>query len=87
MSHPGGDDLKITDFGLARRIQMGNLYPLKYGMPDYVSPECANGDGTGLAHDMWSIGIITYILLSGRSPFLGKDDRETLTSIKEGQFT
>ncbi|XP_057667147.1 obscurin isoform X13 [Diorhabda carinulata] len=87
ISHPGGDDLKITDFSLSRRIQHGNFYPLKYGMPEYVSPEVINGDGIGFSQDMWSVGIITYILLSGRSPFRGDNDRETLTKIKEGRWS
>lgn len=86
LSHPGSDQLKITDFGLSRRITLGKLYPLLYGVPEYVSPECALGEGTGLGHDMWSVGIITFILLSGRSPFLGAHDRETLTRIREGRW-
>lgn len=86
LSHIGGSDLKITDFGLTRRITHGSLYPLLYGVPEYVSPEVVRGEGIGFSHDMWSVGIITYILLSGRSPFLGKDDRETLTKIKEGTW-
>lgn len=65
---------------------MGRLYPLLYGVPEYVSPEAVNGEGTGLPHDMWSLGIMTYILLSGRSPFRGNDDRETLTRIREGRW-
>lgn len=86
LSHPGTDDLKITDFGLSRKITKGNLYPLNYGVPEYASPECVNGEGTGFAHDMWSVGIITYILLSGRSPFRGNDDRETLKNIQSGKW-
>ncbi|XP_022920655.2 obscurin isoform X3 [Onthophagus taurus] len=86
LSHPGSDSLKITDFGLSRRISMGRLMPLKYGVPEYVSPECAKGEGTGLPHDMWSIGIITYILLSGISPFRGERDKETLIKIQEGKW-
>jgi serine/threonine protein kinase len=35
---------------------------------------------------MWSVGIITYILLSGHSPFLGANDRETLYNVKKGQW-
>lgn len=66
---------------------MGKLYPLLYGVPEFVSPEAANKEGTGLGHDMWSVGIITYILLSGRSPFLGAHDRETLTRIQEGKWS
>ncbi|PSN48207.1 hypothetical protein C0J52_03611 [Blattella germanica] len=84
ISHPGGDDLKIGDLGLARRLAFGKLASLEYGMPEFVAPEVVNGDGVGLGADMWSVGIITYLLLSGISPFRGENDRETLTRIKEG---
>ncbi|XP_043471829.1 obscurin isoform X5 [Leptopilina heterotoma] len=85
VSHTGGDDLKIGDFGLSRRIghQLMNLH---YGMPEYVAPEIINGEGVTYRTDMWSVGIITYILLSGISPFRGLNDRETLTRIKEGKW-
>ncbi|XP_051165305.1 obscurin isoform X5 [Leptopilina boulardi] len=85
ISHTGGDDLKIGDFGLSRRIghQLMNLH---YGMPEYVAPEIINGEGVTYRTDMWSVGIITYILLSGISPFRGLNDRETLTKIKEGKW-
>ncbi|XP_046430781.1 obscurin isoform X5 [Neodiprion fabricii] len=86
ISHPGGDDLKIGDFGLSRRITYGKLMTLAYGMPEYVAPEVANNEGVSYGADMWSLGIITYILLSGNSPFRGINDRETLTRIKEGRW-
>ncbi|XP_066993450.2 obscurin isoform X6 [Anabrus simplex] len=86
ISHPGGDDLKICDFGLSRRIAYGKLASLDYGMPEFVSPEIANGDGVSCSADMWAVGIITYILLSGHSPFRGLNDRETLTRVKEGKW-
>lgn len=38
-------------------------------MPEFVAPEVANGEGVTYAADMWALGIITYILLSGTSPF------------------
>nr|CAD7588173.1 unnamed protein product [Timema genevievae] len=86
IAHPGGDDLKICDFGLSRRLAYGKLASLDYGMPEYVAPEVANGDGVGLPADMWSVGIITYLLLSGISPFKGANDRETLTRVKDGKW-
>lgn len=86
IGHVGSDDLKICDFGLARRIHLSNLAPLDYGMPEFVSPEVVNRDGVGLPHDMWSVGIITYVLLSGSNPFRGSNDRETLTNIQEGRW-
>lgn len=85
ISHAGGDDLKIGDFGLTRRVGFGRLLPLIYGVPEYVSPEGARGEGVNLSTDMWSVGIITYILLSGISPFRGEHDRETLTRVQAGK--
>lgn len=85
ISHAGGYDLKIADFGLARRISSGRLLPLVYGMPEFVSPEGARGEGVNLSTDMWSVGIITYILLSGISPFRAENDRETLTRVQTGK--
>lgn len=85
ISYPGSDSLKICDFGLSRRIEE-TLFTLDYGQPEYVAPEVVGREGIGLAQDMWSVGIITYILLGGTSPFRGNNDRETLTKVREGQW-
>ncbi|XP_045524045.1 obscurin isoform X6 [Pieris brassicae] len=86
LSHVGSDELKICDFGLSRRIHLNQHAALNYGMPEFVAPEVAKGEGVAFGADMWSVGIITYILLSGRSPFRGLNDRETLTRVREGQW-
>ncbi|XP_075991763.1 obscurin isoform X5 [Anticarsia gemmatalis] len=86
LSHAGSDELKLCDFGLSRRIRYNEHASLDYGMPEFVAPEIARGEGVSFGADMWSIGIITYILLSGHSPFRGVNDRETLTRIQEGRW-
>lgn len=86
LSHAGSDELKLCDFGLSRRIQFNKHASLDYGMPEFVAPEVAGGEGVSFAADLWSLGIITYILLSGHSPFRGVNDRETLTRIREGRW-
>lgn len=82
----GGSYLKISDFGLARKINKNQLAPLDYGMPEYVSPEVVNREGVGFHHDMWSVGIITYVLLGGYNPFRGANDSETLLKIRDGMW-
>lgn len=86
IGHANSDDLKIADFGLSRRVHQTNLLGLEYGMPEYVAPEVVNKQGVGLWQDMWSVGIITYVLLGGSSPFRGANDRETLQRVQEAKW-
>ena len=86
LARPDCDEIKIADFGLARRIIGSKLASLDFGMPEFVAPETANGEGVGLAADMWSVGVITYLLLSGISPFRGETDRDTLRRVQAGQI-
>ena len=85
-SRADGDDIQIGDFGLARRIFDTKLSSLNYGMPEFVAPETANGQGVGLAADMWSVGVISYLLLSGISPFRGETDSDTLRKVQAGEI-
>ncbi|KAJ8417627.1 hypothetical protein AAFF_G00224700 [Aldrovandia affinis] len=73
--------IKLIDFGLAHRIQKGTEFRSMFGTPEFVAPEVVNFEPLGLEADMWSIGVITYILLSGASPFLGDTKLETLANI------
>ncbi|KAM5193033.1 death-associated protein kinase 1 [Mantella aurantiaca] len=73
--------IKIIDFGLAHKIDSENEFKNIFGTPEFVAPEIVNYEPLGLESDMWSIGVITYILLSGASPFLGETKQETLANI------
>nr|XP_018906228.1 PREDICTED: muscle M-line assembly protein unc-89 isoform X2 [Bemisia tabaci] len=86
ISHIGGDELKISDFGCSRKINYGKFHPLYYGMPEFVAPEVVRGDGVYFPADMWSIGVITHLFLTGVSLFRGRDDQETLLRIKNNQY-
>ncbi|KFO26011.1 Death-associated protein kinase 3 [Fukomys damarensis] len=73
--------IKLIDFGLAHEIEDGVEFKHIFGTPEFVAPEIVNYEPLGLEADMWSIGVITYILLSGASPFLGDTKQETLANI------
>ncbi|KAM8861539.1 death-associated protein kinase 2 isoform 2-T2 [Synchiropus picturatus] len=73
--------IKIIDFGLAHKIEDGADFKNIFGTPEFVAPEIVNYEQLGLEADMWSVGVITYILLSGASPFLGDTKQETLGNI------
>ncbi|CAB1414212.1 unnamed protein product, partial [Pleuronectes platessa] len=73
--------IKVIDFGLAHKIDLGNDFKNIFGTPEFVAPEVVNYEPLGLEADMWSVGVITYILLSGASPFLGDNKQETLANV------
>uniref|UniRef100_A0A4X1SSK3 Myosin light chain kinase family member 4 n=1 Tax=Sus scrofa TaxID=9823 RepID=A0A4X1SSK3_PIG len=73
--------IKIIDFGLARRYKPREKLKVNFGTPEFLAPEVVNYDFVSFPTDMWSVGVITYMLLSGLSPFLGDTDAETLNNI------
>ncbi|XP_075903367.1 death-associated protein kinase 1 isoform X2 [Nelusetta ayraudi] len=79
--------IKIIDFGLAHKIDFGNDFKNIFGTPEFVAPEVVNYEPLGLEADMWSVGVITYILLSGASPFLGDNKQETLANVSAVDYS
>ncbi|XP_039368926.1 death-associated protein kinase 2-like isoform X1 [Mauremys reevesii] len=78
--------IKIIDFGLAQKLEDGVTFKSLCGTPQYIAPEVINYEPLSSATDMWSIGVITYILLSGMSPFQGETDAETLSNVVAGNY-
>lgn len=56
------DELKVIDFGYARRFNPTRRLRAKYGTPEFVAPEVAAEEIITPAVDMWAVGIITHIL-------------------------
>nr|AYV89281.1 death-associated kinase 1 isoform X2 [Tetranychus evansi] len=73
--------LKLIDFGLSRVVNTGSDIREILGTPEFVAPEIINYEPITLATDLWSVGVITYNLLSGASPFLGDTKQETFANI------
>ncbi|XP_035300482.1 myosin light chain kinase, smooth muscle isoform X3 [Cricetulus griseus] len=57
-----GTRIKLIDFGLARRLENAGSLKVLFGTPEFVAPEVINYEPIGYATDMWSIGVICYIL-------------------------
>ncbi|XP_068602717.1 myosin light chain kinase, smooth muscle-like [Brachionichthys hirsutus] len=81
-----GSKIKLIDFGLARRLENAGTLKVLFGTPEFVAPEVINYEAISYPTDMWSIGVICYILLSGLSPFMGDSDNETLSNVTSASW-
>lgn len=78
--------LKLIDFGLSTHFTPGHRLSRVVGSSYYVAPEVLKKSYTE-ACDLWSLGVIVYMLLSGAPPFYGKNDEAIKASIVQGEYT
>ena len=79
--------MKIIDFGLAVQLQdLTEERETLCGTPNYISPEVILNKPYGLSTDLWSLGCITYALLTGKPPFECATVQDTLLRIKSGKY-
>lgn len=77
----GESNIKLIDFGLSKLLDKNNrLMMTKLGTPYYVSPEVLEGTYDKRC-DLWAVGVLTFILLSGFPPFNGKNEKEIFDKI------
>uniref|UniRef100_A0A8C7PRH2 non-specific serine/threonine protein kinase n=1 Tax=Oncorhynchus mykiss TaxID=8022 RepID=A0A8C7PRH2_ONCMY len=79
--------VKLTDFGDAVQLNSGHyIHPL-LGSPEFSAPELVLGQPVTLTSDLWSLGVVTYVVLSGASPFLDESAEETCLNICRLDFS
>ncbi|XP_030081976.1 myosin light chain kinase, smooth muscle [Drosophila hydei] len=81
-----GNRIKIIDFGLARKFDPDKRLRVLFGTPEFVAPEVVNFDCISYGTDMWSVGVICYVLISGLSPFMGENDIETMSNVTIAKY-
>jgi len=89
LSKKGELDVKLADFGLSRLFKPGGQMYTACGTPFYVAPDillATDESGYGPNVDMWAVGVLLYILLSGRLPFSGDSDEELFKAILDGDL-
>ncbi|XP_041048468.1 SNF related kinase b [Carcharodon carcharias] len=80
--------VKLTDFGFSNRFQPGKMLTTSCGSLAYSAPEILLGDEYDApAVDIWSLGVILYMLVCGYPPFHEVNDSETLTMIMDCRYT
>jgi len=85
-----GRNIKIIDFGTAIKLQPGQKVQNMVGTPEFMAPEVVNFDDISLETDQWSVGVLSFILLSGYSPFLDDNDdqkmNKTLSNVTMAKY-
>ena len=85
-SDQNDSDIKIADFGFAKKCLTPNSLSTQCGTPGYVAPEILEGTKYDTKADMWSLGVIVYILLGGYPPFIEQNQRDLFRKIRKGQY-
>ena len=78
--------IKLIDFGSCNYIKKNENFTLKVGSPYYIAPEVLKHDYNNKC-DIWSIGVILYILLVGYPPFKAKNKNDLFNKIKTGNYS
>lgn len=82
-------DLLIADFGLSRVMdeQQFHVLTTTCGTPGYMAPEIFKKTGHGKPVDLWALGVITYFLLCGYTPFDRDSDFEEMQAILNADYS
>jgi len=88
MADDGPDsEVKITDFGLSKAFdEHSQVMQTPCGTPGYIAPEVLLMKGYDKQCDVWSLGVIVYILLCGFPPFYADNDAQLFEKIKKGEY-
>lgn len=76
-----GNIIKLTDFGLSRMILSNQKLNMSCGTLQYVAPEILTSKCSGMESDIWSIGVIMYLLVNGKLPYDANTPDEILSKI------
>lgn len=86
LSEDDDSAVKIADFGFAKIVKEPNSLTTQCGTPGYVAPEILEGNPYDERADMWSVGVILYILLGGYPPFIESTQRDLFRKIRKGEY-
>lgn len=86
MTQSNDHDIKVIDFGFAKKVTTASGLKTFIGTPGYVAPCILQGVGYGTKADVWSLGVILYCMLGGYPPFRDNNRQKLFQKIIHGQY-
>jgi len=80
------NSLKISNFKFSRRVHTPQSLITRCGTPTYVAPEILKNHPHDEMVDMWSVGVIIYVLLVGYPPFMEERQKDLFRKIRQGEY-
>jgi len=78
-------NIKLIDFGLSKDFSEAEIMQTPSGSPYYIAPEVFQQKYDNKC-DMWSMGVVLYIMLSGKVPFPGECNKEIIENVMKGEY-
>uniref|UniRef100_A0A3B3DI64 Protein kinase domain-containing protein n=1 Tax=Oryzias melastigma TaxID=30732 RepID=A0A3B3DI64_ORYME len=80
-------NVKIIELGQSRHLTPGDQIKIQYTTAEYAAPEIHQCDMVSTVTDMWSVGVLTYVLLSGLNPFTAETNQQMIDNISGATYS
>uniref|UniRef100_A0A3B1JYC8 Protein kinase domain-containing protein n=1 Tax=Astyanax mexicanus TaxID=7994 RepID=A0A3B1JYC8_ASTMX len=82
-----GTTVKIIELGQSRHLTPGDQIKIQYTAAEYCAPEIHQNEMVSTVTDMWSVGVLVYVLLSGLNPFIAETNQQTIDNISNAEYS
>ena len=82
-----GSNIKIIELGQSRHLTPGEQIKIQYTTAEYAAPEIHQCDMVSSVTDMWSVGVLAYVLLSGLNPFASETNQQMIDNISNAAYS
>lgn len=82
-----GTNIKIIELGQARHLTPGDQIKIQYTTAEFAAPEIHQNEMVSTVTDMWSVGVLVYVLLTGLNPFAAETNQQMIESISNADYS
>lgn len=80
-------NVKIIELGQCRHLTPGEQIKIQYTTAEYAAPEIHQSDMVSTVTDMWAVGVLAYVLLSGLNPFSAETNQQMIDNISNAAYS